>query len=157
MYVCYSTYPYGQPTVTPVATADIAPSYVSTGAPTIQPAITEPILVPVTATPQGIQAALQSLPIAVCRKVFTFYFYHHVQSQFSTYSRWAIFFSVKKYWYFSYFLMKTYCGYSLEGPGLSEVLFMCTHNMHFCGEIKELSGKFLLSGAMIPAKWHKNK
>lgn len=66
MYVCYSTYPYGQPTVTPVATADIAPSYVS--APTIQPAITEPILVPVTATPQGIQAALQSLPIAVCRK-----------------------------------------------------------------------------------------
>ena len=72
MYVCYSTYPYGQPTVTPVATADIAPSYVS--APTIQPAITEPILVPVTATPQGIQAALQSLPIAVCRKVFTFHF-----------------------------------------------------------------------------------
>ena len=104
MYVCYSTYPYGQPTVTPVATADIAPSYVSTGAPTIQPAITEPILVPVTATPQGIQAALQSLPIAVCRKVFTFYFYHHVQSQFSTYSRWAIFFSVKKILIFFLFL-----------------------------------------------------
>lgn len=73
MYVCYSTYPYGQPygqtAVTPVAAAtDIAPSYLSAPAPTIQPAITEPILVPVTATPQGITAALQSLPIAVCRK-----------------------------------------------------------------------------------------
>ena len=77
MYVCYSTYPYGQPygqtAVTPVAAAtEIAPSYLSAPAPTIQPAITEPILVPVTATPQGITAALQSLPIAVCRKVFTF-------------------------------------------------------------------------------------
>ena len=79
MYVCYSTYPYGQPygqtAVTPVAAAtEIAPSYLSAPAPTIQPAITEPILVPVTATPQGITAALQSLPIAVCRKVFHFCF-----------------------------------------------------------------------------------
>ena len=76
MYVCYSTYPYGQAAVTPVAPPEIAPSYLNTGAPAIQPAIqpaiTEPILIPVTA--QGIQAALQSLPIAVCRKVFTFIF-----------------------------------------------------------------------------------
>ena len=48
--------------------------------------------------------------------------------------------STKKYRHFSYFSMKTYV-VGTHWKGLGKALPMSTHNIHFCGEIKQyLSG-----------------
>lgn len=73
MYVAYS-YPLGQPAIpalgahTPIAT-ELPPQFLTA---VTSPSIADPYLVPITATPQPLQAsaaAYQPLTLAVCRKV----------------------------------------------------------------------------------------